>query len=867
MAVERNPFDKQGSREGLSVELEFTNPEQLNSNVVSMIKDLEDGGVIVEFEQSESEEADSELSREQLEDESEEKFYRNLVDELPEEDLTTIAQEVINGFEADKQSRAEWESMFERGFDLLGLKLEETSEPFEGACTAVHPIIIESAVKFQSKAIQEIFPPAGPVRTQILGNLTDEKLEQAERIKTFMNYQLTDLMPEYFDETERSLFHLPIIGSAIKKLYFDPVMNRTVSEFVPIDQFYISFYATDLRSADRYTHVIYRSPIQLKKDIASGFYVDMDLPKPSSNVEDSVLRDKMHTILGLHPSISHDPQYVLLEQHCYLELPEKLAPDKNGTALPYIVTVEQISGKVLSIRRNYDIADKRREKKIFFTHYRFVPGFGFYGLGYIHFLGNLTMTATAAMRALVDAGQFANLPGGFKAKGTRIVGDNNPIAPGEWKEVESIGSDLSKMIVPLPYKEPSQTLYLMLEFITKTAQKFADSTEQIVADSANYGPVGTTMALLEASSKFFSAIHKRIHKAQKEEFKLLARLNNENLPEESEYDVPNGTIVIRRSDFDGRIDILPVSDPNIPSNAHRLMMAQMALDLATKSPPGMYDLEALHRTLLTTANVPNLDKILPKKPSPVPLDPISDIAATVKGLPIRSFNGQNHDAHIQAKMAFLQDPMNGANPLMQRIVPILQANMQEHMLMKFQEQVNGVATQLIQQYGQQAMQQGVDIKDPRVLEYVMAEAAKQVVQANANMAAGQQAQTPEGQMVALEAERVKIEDKKVEAQLAKESVDAAMKNRELDLKEAKLKVEMLKEGIKTSSNAQEKEKDRNNQKAIAALDAIMSLLENEQTNNNQKALKAADMFTDIIKESNKTNVMGANIKPDKSGNK
>ena len=848
MATERNPFDPIPMAE-LSIEIQQETPME-DGRTASMEYDPEDGGVVVEFKPPEDDRA-----KEQVE-ETEEEFYRNLVDDMDEDLLDDIAEQVYDNFTTDKDSRSEWESMFERGFDLLGLKLQEASEPFEGACTAVHPIMIESAVKFQSKAIQELFPPSGPVKSQVIGDVTEEKQNQANRIKQFMNYQLTDLMPEYFDEFERMLFHLPLIGSAFKKTYFDAGLNRPVSEFVPIDQFYVNYYATDLRRADRYTHVIYRSPVEMQRDILSGMYGDIELPEATVPTQ-TPMAQKMDTILGLSPSSQNDPQYVLLEQHCYLDLPEQFA-EGDGLSLPYIVTVEQESRKVLSIRRNYDKTDKRREKKIFFTHYRFVPGFGFYGLGLIHFLGNLTMTATAAMRSLVDAGQFANLPGGFKAKGTRIVGDNDPIAPGEWKEVEAVGNDLSRMIIPLPYKEPSQVLFQMLGFVTQTAQKFADSTEQVVADAASYGPVGTTMALLEASSKFFSAIHKRLHKSQKDELKLLARINYEYLPEESMCDIPNSTLKIYKSDFDGRIDVIPVSDPNIPSSAHRMMMAQMALQLAQGSPPGMFNIEELNRTILTAANIPNLDKIMPRKPNPVPLDPISDIAAAVKGLPIKAFVGQNHDAHIQAKMAYLQDPTNGGNPLMQRIVPVLQANMQEHMLMKYQEQVNGVSQQMIQQYGAQAAQAGIDPNDPKVVEMVMAQAAQQITQANAAMAQMQQMQTPEAQMVALEGQRLQIEQQKVQAQLAKESVDAAMKNRELDLKETSLKVDMIKEGIRTSSTSKEKEKDRNNKKAIAALDAIMDLLKTEQISDNAKALKAADLIGEMVKEQNKYDDMAGN---------
>jgi hypothetical protein len=463
------------------------------------------------------------------------------------------------------------------------------------------------------------------------------------------------------------------------------------------------------------------------------------------------------------------------------------------------------------------------------------------------------MTATAAMRSLVDAGQFANLPGGFKAKGVRVVGDNDPIAPGEWKEVEAVGNDLSKMIIPLPYKEPSQTLFQMLGFIRDTAQHFADSTEQVIADAANYGPVGTTMALLEASSKFFSAIHKRLHHAQKEEFKLLRRINFENLPDESCCDIPGSSLIIRREDFDGSIDIIPVSDPNIPSNAHRMMMAQMALQLAQTSPPGMFNVEELNRTILMSANIPNLDLIMPRKPEVVPLDPISDIAAASKGLPIKAFVGQNHDAHIQAKTAFMSDPANGANPMMQRIAPVLEANMQEHLVMKYQEQVNGVAQQMIQAKQQMDEQQGVPMQAPdkATIEMVLALAAQQVAQANAQIAAGKGNQTPEAMMVQLEAQRLQIEQAKTQAQLAKNAVDAALKNRELDIKESQLRADAMTTGIEISTKAQDAEADRDAKKAIAALDAIMGLVETKESVKSQERLKAADMVTKFAQEGTK----------------
>lgn len=826
MATERNPYEVDAPVSNvIALDVE-RNP----TDNVSIEIDPETGEVEVDFGSVEIE-----VDEDGIAVMEKGGFYENLVETLDEDQLLDIGNQVCEKFEADRDSRSEWESMFERGFDLLGLKLDETTEPFEGAATAVHPLLIESAVKFQSRASQELFPAAGPVKTQVLGDATEEKQRQASRVQNFMNYQLTEQMPEYFDEFERMLFHLPLIGSAFKKIYYDAAEERPVSEFVPIDQFYVSYYATDLRRADRYTHVIYRSPHELYRQIEAGMYAEIDLPE-AKQPEQSALTEKMDTVLGLSPSGDDDPQYVLLEQHCYLDI------EDHGYACPYIVTVEEQSRMVLSIRRNWNEDDKTKKKKMFFTHYRFVPGFGFYGLGLIHFLGNLTMSATAALRNLIDAGQFANLPGGFKAKGVRIVGDNDPVAPGEFKEVEATGMDLTKSIVPLPYKEPSGTLFTLLQFIAAAGQKFADTTEQVITDGANYGPVGTTMALLEASSKFFSAIHKRLHKSQKDEFKILARLNYEFLPSKYPYDVPGITENVFRRDFDGRVDVIPVSDPNIPSSAHRLMMTQMAMQLAQTAPPGMFNMEELNRTLLSAANIPNLDKILPSKLAAQPLDPVSDIEAAVKGLPIKAFAGQNHDAHIQIKTMYMQDPMNGGNPMMQRIAPVLQANIQEHMIMKYQEQVQGVTRGMMAE----APAGDPNVQNPQVIEMVMAQAAQQVMQAN--MAAAQGGPTPEQAMVQMEAQRLDIERQKVQAQLAKEAVEGALKQRDLDLKEQKLSLDAYKIGAENTLKADEKEADRNNKRAIEALKLIADLIKTQEQLDQTEAMKGVDVLTKVLLE-------------------
>jgi len=828
MATERNPFEKIPEEVANVIPM---NPTPVEDEQEATFEVEPDGGVTVDFTRTVVMEAEAPIKE----------WYANLAEDLDDDVLQEIAHNVYTNYDSDKNSRQEWESMFERGFDLLGLKIQEASQPFEGACSAVHPLLIESAVKFQSKASQELFPSAGPIKTQILGKSNPKREQQANRVKNFMNYQLTEQMPEYFDEFEKMLFHLPLIGSAFKKVYYDANLKRPVSEFVPIDQFYVSYYSSNLSKADRYTHVIYRSPVDLSKDVRSGIYSDTELPD-ATDPQPTAFASKMDTILGFSPTQDTDPQYVLLEQHCYLEIDEPNS--EEGIALPYIVTIEEQSRKVLCIRRNYKSDDTNKEKITHFVHYRFVPGFGFYGFGLMHFLGNLTMSATAAMRSLIDAGQFANLPGGFKAKGVRMVGDNDPISPGEFKEVESTGIDLQKAIIPLPYKEPSSTLFQMLGFVTKAGQSFADSTEQMVSEASSYGPVGTTMALLEASSKFFSAIHKRLHKAQRDEFRILARIDYDYLPSEYPYDVPYESRNIFKSDFDGRVDVIPVSDPNIPSNAHRLMIAQMAMQMAQQSPPGLFNMEALSRTILSAANMPNLEEILPPKIKPQNLDPVSDIMAAVKGMPIAAFPGQNHDAHVQIKMAYLQDPLNGGSPTMQRVKPILEANIQEHMVHKYQEQIDGVTKAAMEQSPEQG---------PEIIEGAMVYAAHQVL--NANKAMGQ-AKSPEQQLVILEQKKVELEQQKLQMEAINNAAEAALDAQKLQLEEAKLMKEVVSEGQTVQFRKEKADLDRASKETIKQLEILAkSALEDQKSE-----MKSLDMLIKIATEQHKISLDKEHIK-------
>ena len=799
MAVEKNPFEKiekvntdvKEMTQGLPGVDVNVNPDQEEELAVDV--DTETGEVSVDL----NEDAGSVLA-------SLKEFHGNIAEYMDEEDLTDISTTVLDNFAADKESRQEWEQTFERGFDLLGLKLEETTEPFDGACTATHPLIIENAVKFQSKAAQELFPAKGPVKTQILGNPTPEKEAQAKRVKDFMNYQLTEEMPEYFDEMERMLFHLPLIGTSIKKVYYDETTGRPISEFIPIDQFHVSNLTPDLRRADRYTHLIYRTANELTKDMNVGMYRDCDLGEPSQE-ERGMITAKADQIMGLsaYEEEPYDTSHVLLEQHLYLDLPEPFN-SPNGEAWPYIVTVDKSSKKILSIRRNWNDGDSRHIKREHFVAYKFVPSFGFYGLGLLHFLGNLTMSATAAMRALVDAGQFANLPGGFKARGVRVVGDNTPIMPGEFRDVESTGIDLNKSIVPLPYKEPSQVLFQMLGFLATAGQKFADTTEQVVSDATNYGPVGTTLALLEASGKFFSAIHKRLHKSQRDEFKILARINYEFLPPQYPYDIVGGQVEIKKQDFDGRVDVVPVSDPNVPSSAHRLAQSQLIFQMASQATPGTFNMQEVYKSVLTSANVDNPERFIIQKPPSQPQDPVADIMLVSQGKPIKAFPGQDHDAHIQVKSAYVQDPLNGANPVMKQIVPILLANIREHMVLRFQEQMGGLMKNKEGQVDQGA-----------TMGMIMAESAKQILEANKLKA--------QGGLDSVEQQNIDLQKQHLELDKVQKGIDAQkiaaelnFKDRELDLKSKEVDIDAMVEAAKIE-DAKKKNNDQLTSKVVMDL--------------------------------------------------
>lgn len=689
MAVTRKPGKRSSIRDDAAKALDSLNQqadETLSTNLLNTEKNP-DGTYTFEFGDEESEE---ELRSEMDGDEG---FYQNLVPMLDEQTLLEIANKVLANVETDENSRKEWMSTIEMGLDLIGVKIEEGHTPFQGACSAQHPLLMENAVKFQSKASNELLPPSGPVKTQVLGTITVEKEKQAARIKKFMNYQITEQMTEFYPDTERMLLYIALVGSGFKKTYYNDYLDRPCSEFVPGDQLLVPNSSPDLWRAPHYTHYVFKPSNEMLIDFASGFYTK---PAVAMNAQEQNLNEvqkKSNEVMGMDMAGPGSVLgYNLYEQYINLHIPGLPECDNNEyeIAYPYIVTVDSVTEKVIGVRRNWEENDPKFKRIEIFTHYQFVPSFNFYAYGFLHLLGNLQLSLTASLRSLVDAGQFANLQGGFKLKGTRIADDGSPIYPGQFKDIEAATQDISKAIMPLPFKEPSSVLFQMLNFLDGKGQQFADSTEQVVADSTNYGPVGTTMALLEASTKFFSAIHKRLHNSLKNELRQIAKINAKYLPDDLDYNVDNTSDAISKNDFSSRVDIVPVSDPNMPSASHRMAKAQTLFGYAQQAPQ-LHDMREVLRHIYVNLDFIDIDKILPTPEEAQEQDPLADIQAAIGGKPIKAFPNQDHASHIKLKQAFLQDPNSGATPFMQKVSLQIQANIQEHMMLQFMEQVQAMA--------------------------------------------------------------------------------------------------------------------------------------------------------------------------------
>ena len=614
-----------------------------------------------------------------------ENHFDNLADLLPDDILEPIGNELRGNYNDYKMSRKDWEQAYTGGLDLLGFKYENRTEPFQGASGATHPVLAEAVTQFQAMAYKELLPSDGPVRTQILGAVNPQKEQQAQRVKDFMNYQIMDQMQEYEPEFDSMLFHLPLAGSAFKKVYYDDLLGRAVSKFVPADDLIVPYTATSLDDAEAIIHRIKISGNDLRKQQVVGFYKDIELGQPA-DIENK-LKEKERELEGTRKSGRPDDMYTLLECHVNLDLEgfEDMGQDGEATGikLPYIVTIDETSSKVLSIRRNYKAEDPKKNKTQYFVHFKFLPGLGFYGFGLIHMIGGLSRTATSALRQLLDAGTLSNLPAGFKQRGVRVRDEASPIQPGEFKDVDAPGGSLRDAFYPLPYKEPSQTLLQLMGIVVQAGQRFASISEMQVGEGNANAAVGTTIALLERGSKVMSAIHKRLYTALRSEFKLLSKVISTYLPPNYPYDVVGGQRQIKQLDFDDKVDILPVADPNIFSMSQRITLAQTELQLATSNPQ-IHNLYAVYRNMYNALGVKNVDQILPPPPPPAPKDPSLEHIDAMAAKPFQAFTGQDHRAHITSHLNFMSTNMVRNNPA---IMASIQKNILEHISLMAQEQV------------------------------------------------------------------------------------------------------------------------------------------------------------------------------------
>ena len=651
----------------------------------------------------------------------------NLAEYLDDGYLGEISSDLRASYEDDMESRSEWEETYTQGLDQLGVKYDERTQPFQGASGVTHPLIAESVTQFQAQAYKELLPAGGPVKTQVLGLQDVAREEQASRVKDFMNYQIMEVMEEFDPDMDQLLFYLPLSGSTFKKVYYDEAKQRAVSKFVPAQDLVVPYAASDLATASRVTHVLRMDGNDIRKMQLAGFYRDVELSK--YNQEDEV-RDKIDDIQGTSRTYS-DEVYTILEMHVDLDIEvfEDMAPDgePTGIAIPYIVTLDEGSGNILSIRRNFEEGTGISKKMQYFVHYKFMPGLGFYGFGLIHMIGGLGRAATSILRQLIDAGTLANLPAGFKARGVRVRNDDEPLQPGEWRDIDAPGGNIRDAIIPLPYKEPSATLAQLLGALIEGGRRFVSLADQQTGDGNTAAPVGTTVAMLERGMKVMSAIHKRLHYAQRQEFRVLARIFRDNMPAEGyPYDVVGGDRMVMAEDFDGRVDVVPVSDPNIFSMAQRVTLAQTQLQLA-QSNPQVHNLYAAYRRMYQALEVQNIDEVLPPPPQPQPLDPAIENARALMGEILNTFPEQDHDAHIRMHMAFMKTPLVATSP---QVMGTFYAHVMEHVSQKSRlmvtAEIEGIIgqAQLAAQSGaidpvaaqQQIAQVQQDMQDPAQME-------------------------------------------------------------------------------------------------------------------------------------------------------
>jgi hypothetical protein len=756
----------------MEIEIEIEDPESVQLSI--------DGTPILRMEEGEDEDD----------------FNANLAESMDEGELTELAGDLIGDFDSDISSRKDWIQTYVDGLELLGLKIEERSEPWEGACGVYHPLLSEALVKFQAETMMSIFPAAGPVKTLIIGKETPEKKAASERVRDDMNYQLTDAMPEYRPETERMLWGLGLAGNAFKKVYYDPALERQVALYVPAEDVVVPYGASDLASSPRVTHVMRKTENELRKLQVNGFYRDLDLGDPVNSLDE--VEKKIAEKMGFRAST--DDRYKILEMHVDLDLPGFEDKDEDGeptgVALPYVVTIEQGTQNVLSIRRNYQPDDKTKQKRQHFVHYGYIPGFGFYCFGLIHLIGAYAKSGTSLIRQLVDAGTLANLPGGFKTRGLRIKGDDTPISPGEFRDVDVPSGSMRDNILPLPYKEPSQVLAQLMDKIIEEGRRFANTADLNLSDMSANAPVGTTLAILERTLKVMSAVQARIHYSLKQELKLLKVIIADYTPDEYTYEPVEGSRLAKKSDYDN-VDVIPVSDPNASTMAQKIVQYQAVLQLA-QGAPQLYNLPLLHRQMLDVLGIKNANKLIPLEEDQKPTDPVSENQNVLMMKPVKAFQYQDHQAHITVHMSAMQDPKILAllqnNPMAQALQSAMMAHINEHLGFQYRIEIE---KQLGVSMPPKADENGEDINmDPAVearLAPMLAQAATQLLQMNQQQAAQQQAmQQAQDPLLQLQQQEVQIKQADQARKAAKDMADAEIEKQKLIIAEQKVQIDKAK---------------------------------------------------------------------------
>ena len=728
-------------------------------------------------------------------------FDANLAEFIDESELQGLGEELMGEFTSDQDSRKDWVDAYVKGLKLLGLKVEERSEPWAGACGVFHPMLTEAVVRFQSEAIVETFPAMGPVKTQIVGAIDKLREEASARVREDMNYRLTEEMVEYRPEHEKMLFSLPLAGSAFKKVYFDPSLGRQVAMFIPAEDMVVPYGASSLETAERVTHVMRKTPNEVRKLQVAGFYRDVELGEPQ-NVLDDIEKEKERD-QGYVGSI--DNRFRILEIHAELDLPgfEDVDDDgePTGIAVPYVVTIEKGTGTILSIRRNWYEDDTLKLKRNHFVHYVYVPGFGFYGFGFIHLIGGYAKAATSIMRQLVDAGTLVNLPGGLKAKGLRIKGDDTPIAPGEFRDVDVASGSIRDNILPLPYKEPSQTLYQLLQMIIQEGRSFASAGDLNVSDMSANAPVGTTLAILERTLKISTAVQARLHYAMRGEFRLLKAIIRDYAPEEYAYTPVDGDRQVKQADYD-MVDIIPVSDPNAATMAQKIVQYQAVIQLAQQAPQ-LYDLPLLHRQMIEVLGIKNAAKLVPTEDDQHPTDPVQENQNILMGKPAKAFMEQDHEAHITVHMAAIQDPklqaMMEGNPMAQAIMGAAMAHINEHLGFQYRRDIEkalGVTLPTEEQNKQMPPEIAAQVAQ------MSAQAAQRLLMQNQQQAAQQQAQqAAQDPVVQMQQQELQIKQAELQRKMQKDQADASLKQQQLQVEQARIAAQKEIAGLQAGMKA------------------------------------------------------------------